>query len=62
MKTSSSTIGSEITALPEDRLLIDTFWKAYKEDFRAFKLYNTAKQDKIVENFKRLNPTSKINL
>lgn len=62
MEKSSSTVGSQITALPEDQLLIDTFWKAYKEDFRAFKLYNTSAQDKIVENFKRLNPTSKINL
>jgi hypothetical protein len=62
MEKSSSTVGSQITALPEDKLLIDTFWKAYREDFRAFKLYNSKKQDRIVENFKKLNPTSKINL
>jgi hypothetical protein len=62
MEKSSSTVSSQITALPEDKMLIDTFWKAYKEDFRAFKLYNSHVQDKIVENFKRLNPTSKINL
>ncbi len=62
MEKSSSTIGSLITALPEDKKLIDTFWKAYQEDFRAYKLYSSTAQDKMVENFKRLNPTSKIDL
>ena len=62
MEKSSSTIGSQITALPEDKKLIDTFWKAYQEDFRAYKLYNSTAQDKLVENFKRLNPTSKLDL
>jgi Leucine-rich repeat (LRR) protein len=62
MEKSTSTLASEITALPEDKKLIDTFWKAYQEDFRAFKLYSRAKEDKMVENFKRLNPTSTINI
>lgn len=62
MEKSTSTVDSHMTALPEDKSLIDTFWKAYKEDFRAFKLYNTATKNNLVENFKRLNPKSKINL
>ena len=62
MEKSTSTLASEITAVPEERHLIDIFWKAYQEDFRAFKLYSRAKEDKMVENFKRLNPTSTINI
>lgn len=33
------------------------FWKTYQQDFRAFKLFNTRRKNKMVENFKRLNPT-----
>ena len=62
MEKSTSTLESEVTALPDEKLLIDTFWKAYQEDFRAFKLYGRAKEEKMVENFKRLNPTSIINI
>ena len=62
MEKSTSTLESEVTALPDEKLLIDTFWKAYQEDFRAFKLYGRAREEKMVENFKRLNPTSIINI
>lgn len=52
---------TEFSSMTQSQLLEDkeatfTFWKAYKEDFRIFKLFNTKRKDKTIENFRKMNP------
>ena len=49
------------TNLP-DKELSETFWKAYREDFRAYKIFNSKRKDNIDSKFKKLNPTSKLDI
>ena len=57
----STSTKSSIALLP-DKSLSSIFWKAYKEDFRVFKLFNKSKKDNMLANYKRMNPNSKIKL
>ena len=45
-----------------DKILSETFWKAYREDFRAYKIFNSKRKDNIDSKFKKLNPTSKLDI
>jgi len=56
-----STLKPQTLSLPEKQLS-DTFWKAYKEDFRAYKIFNSKRKDNIDSKFKKLNPTSKLDI
>ena len=45
----------------EDNTLSDKFWQLFCQDFRVIKVYDDVKEDKLLENFRRMNPLSPIN-
>ena len=45
----------------EELSLSDKFWQLYCQDFRVIKIYDELREDKLLENFRRMNPLSPIN-
>lgn len=50
-----------MTTEEEELTLSDKFWQLYCQDFRVIKVYDDLKEDKLLENFRRMNPLSPIN-
>jgi len=48
-------------ATEEELTLSDKFWQLFSQDFRVIKVYDELKEDKLLENFRRMNPLSPIN-
>ena len=40
----------------QEKGLMETFWKLYCQDYRVIKIYEEWKEDKLLDNFRRMNP------